>query len=116
VAGSLKKAETRRFVWRLLMKTKLHVDNLAEATTERDLRDWFAPHGEVAQVDVLISPGSGRSRRFGFVTMATPEGARLAIEALNGKALGSCNPTVSEAWPHEQHAVSGGGSGGPVVE
>ena len=35
--------------------------------------------------------------------MATSEGARSAIQALNGKAMGTCTLTVSEAWPHEQH-------------
>jgi len=84
------------------MNTKLHVDNLAAATTEDDLRNWFSPYGNVAEVNVPTNRASGRSRGFGFVTMATPEGARAAIRALNGKAIGTCTLTVSEAWPHEQ--------------
>ena len=86
------------------MNTKLHVDNLTAATTESDLRDWFSPYGNVAEVNVPTNRTSGRSRGFAFVTMETLEGARSAIQALNGKTLGSSTLTVSEAWPHEQRA------------
>ena len=90
----------------IVMNTKLHVDNLAGATTESDLRDLFSAHGNVAEVSVPTDGISGRSRGFGFVTMVTPEGARSAIQALNGKNIGSCTLTVSEAWPHEQRIAS----------
>jgi len=91
------------------MNTKLYVDNLTAATTESELRDLFSPHGNVAEVNVPINRTSGRPRGFGFVTMATPEGARSAIQALNGKAIGTCTLTVSEAWPGEQRAASSQG-------
>ncbi len=91
------------------MNTKLHVDNLAAATTESDLRDLFSAHGDVTEVNVPNHRASGRSRGFGFVTMATPEGARSAIQALNGKSIGTCTLTVSEAWPHEQPIASSRG-------
>ncbi len=84
------------------MNTKVYVDNLTAATTERDLGDWFAPYGNVAQVNLCTDRLSGRSRGFGFVTMATPEGARSAIQALNGKVIGTCTLSVSAAWPNEQ--------------
>lgn len=88
------------------MNTKVHVDNLAATTTESDLRELFAPYGNVSEVNVSTDRASGRSRGFGFVTMATPEGARSAIQALNGKAVATRTLTVSEAWPHEQHPGS----------
>jgi RNA recognition motif-containing protein len=53
-------------------------------------------------VNIAVDRVNHKSRGFGFVTMATPEGARSAIGALNGKAVGTCTLTVSEAWPHEQ--------------
>ena len=84
------------------MNTKVYVDNMTGVTTESDLRDLFAPFGNVAEVNVATDRTSGRSRGFGFVTMATPEGARSAIQALNGKAIGTCTLNVSAAWPHEQ--------------
>lgn len=87
------------------MNTKLYVDNLTAATTASDLRDLFAAHGNVADVNVSLDRINGRSRRFGFVTMATPEGARSAMDALNGKTVGTDSLSVSEAWPHEQRTT-----------
>ncbi|MBN2505172.1 MAG: RNA-binding protein [Verrucomicrobia bacterium] len=87
------------------MNTKLYVSHLAAATTENELRDLFSLHGNVAEVNVPLDRISGRPRGFGFVNMATPEGARAALQALNGKAIGTCTLTVSEARPPEQHAA-----------
>jgi cold-inducible RNA-binding protein len=81
---------------------KVYVDNLAAVTTERQLMDLFSPYGNVAEVSIAVDRINHKSRGFGFVTMATPEGARSAIQALNGKGMGTCTLTVSEAWPHEQ--------------
>jgi cold-inducible RNA-binding protein len=87
------------------MNTKLYVENLAAATTESELRDMFSLHGNVAEVNVPLDRTNGRPRGFGFVNMATPEGARAAIQALNGKDIGTCTLTVSEARPREQHTA-----------
>jgi RNA recognition motif-containing protein len=83
------------------MNTKVYVDNLAAATTESDLMDLFSAYGNVAEVNVPEDRASGRPRGFGCVTMATPEGARSAIQALNGKAMGTRTLNVSEAPPRE---------------
>ena len=91
---------------------KVYVDNLAAVTTERELEDLFSPFGNVAKVNIAVDRVHHKSRGFGFVTMATSAGARAAIQALNGKAVGTCTLTVSEAWPHEQRT---GSSGGPEV-
>ena len=84
------------------MNTKVYVDNLAVATTEDDLRDLFSAYGNVVEVNVSVDRKSGLSRGFGFVTMATSQGSRSAIQALNGKDIGTCILTASEAWPNEQ--------------
>jgi RNA recognition motif-containing protein len=84
------------------MDTKLYVDNLTTWTTETDLRDLFAAYGPVGEVTIPTQGADARSRGFGFVTMATVEGARTAIAGLNGKAIGTCTITVDGAWPHEQ--------------
>ncbi len=85
-----------------MVNTKLYVDNLAAAATEGDLRVLFTPYGKVLEVSVPVDPASGRSRGFGFVTMATPEGAWSALQALNGKAIPTCTLSVSAAWRGEQ--------------
>lgn len=84
------------------MNTKLYVDNLSAGTTEDDLRDWFVAYGQVVEVNIPPEGVQGRSRGFGFVTMATGKGAGAALAGLNGKAIGNCTITVSGAWPHEQ--------------
>jgi RNA recognition motif-containing protein len=98
-----------------IMHNKVYVDNLAAVTTERDLIDLFSPYGNVAEVNIAVDRANHKSRGFGFVTMATSEGARLAIRALNGKAVGTRTLTVSEAWPHEERTSSSGGAEVPAA-
>ena len=81
------------------MNTKLYVGNLAASTTERELQDLFSPHGNVAQINLQVEHPSGRSRGFAIVTMATPQGVRAAILALNGKEMGARVLTVTEHLP-----------------
>ena len=97
------------------MNTKLYVGNLSFDTTENDLQDLFSPFGPVSEVNLISDRATGRSRGFGFVTMATPEGAQAAITGLAGKNIGGRNLTVNEARPREDRAGGGGrraGGGG----
>lgn len=71
----------------LIVNTKLHVANLGSTTTARDLRDLFSAYGNVAEVNLLVERESRPPGRFAIVTMATPEGARAATLALNGKEV-----------------------------
>jgi RNA recognition motif-containing protein len=89
---------------------KVYVDNLAAVTTERDLIDLFSPFGNVAEVNIMVDRVNHKSRGFGFVTMATSEGARSAIQALAGKVVGTRALTVSEAWPNEERTSSSRGA------
>ncbi|HEX3720683.1 MAG TPA: RNA-binding protein [Verrucomicrobiae bacterium] len=94
------------------MNTKLYVGNLSFDTTENDLQDLFQQHGPVSEVNLITDRMSGRSRGFGFVTMATPEGAEAAIQALSGKEIQGRALTVNEARPREDRGPSEGGGGG----
>ncbi len=93
------------------MNTKLYVGNLSFDTTENDLQDAFAAHGEVGEVNLMVDRMTGRSRGFAFVTMATSEGSRAAIGNMNGAQLGGRALTVNEARPKEERAGGGGGGG-----
>lgn len=95
------------------MNTKVYVDNLAAATTETDLIDLFSQYGNVVDAKIPVDRRNRNPRGFAFVTMVTPEGARSAIQALNGKAVGSCTLAVSEARPHELPAQSSGAGRNP---
>ncbi|MCA1849956.1 MAG: RNA-binding protein [Acidobacteria bacterium] len=93
------------------MATKLYVGNLSFKTTSDDLREHFSQAGEVESASVIEDRETGRSRGFGFVEMATPEGAQAAIEQFNGKDLNGRNLTVNEARPKTDRG-GGGGRGG----
>jgi RNA recognition motif-containing protein len=92
------------------MNTKLFVGNLSFDTLENDLKDLFAPHGPVTEVNLMKDRETGKARGFAFVTMETKEAADAAIAALNGKDWKGRALTVNEARPRE--ARSGGGGGG----
>jgi RNA recognition motif-containing protein len=94
------------------MGTKLYVGNLSFRTTSDELRDLFSQAGEVESASVIEDRETGRSRGFGFVEMATSDGAAAAIEQFNGKDLGGRNLTVNEARPREDRGGGGGGRGG----
>lgn len=91
------------------MSTKLYVGNLAYSTSQETLRAFFAPHGNVTEVNVMMDRISGRPRGFAFVTMDTQEAANEAIKALNGKNLDGRALKINEARPREERPPGGGG-------
>ena len=94
------------------MSSKLYVGNLSFDVTENDLRDMLSPHGPVNEVKLIMDRETGRARGFAFATMNTPEGAKAAILALNGKDLKGRALTVNEARPREERPAGGGYGGG----
>lgn len=96
----------------IMTNTKLYVGNLSFDATENDLQDLFAQHGTVSESNLMQDRTTGKPRGFGFVTMATKEGADAAIKALNGSEWKGRALTVNEARPREARAGGGGGFGG----
>src|SRR5881394_3389796 len=86
---------------------KLYVGNLSFNTSESQLRELFAAHGEVASASLVMDRDTGRPRGFGFVEFNNDEQAKAAMTALNGKNVDGRDLTVNEAKPRE-----GGGGGG----
>ena len=93
------------------MNKKLYVGNLPYTTNEAQLRELFEKSGTVTDVAVITDRETGRSKGFGFVTMATAEDANKAISTYNGYMMGNRNLTVNEARPREERSGSGGGGG-----
>jgi cold-inducible RNA-binding protein len=93
------------------MSTKLFVGNLSFNATQEQIRDLFAAHGTVLEVDIIKDKFSGRPRGFGFVSMESKEGADAAVKALNGKDIDGRALTVNEARPREERAPRSGGGG-----
>ena len=91
------------------MSSRLYVGNLSYDSDTETLRQAFASTGEVTDAHVVTDRESGRSRGFGFVTMATPDQAKKAIETMNGVVLDGRSIRVNEA---EERPRGGGGGGG----
>lgn len=94
------------------MSTKLYVGNLSFDVTEKDLRDMFSPCGPVNDIHVVMDRDTGRPRGFAFVTMNSEDGAKAAIQALNGKDWKGRALTVNEARAREERAGGSRGYGG----
>ncbi len=92
------------------MAKKLYVGNLAYSTTQEQIQELFAQAGEITEITLITDRDTGRPKGFGFVSMATEEGAQEAIKRFNGYQLDSRALTVNEARPREER--SGGGSYG----
>ena len=89
------------------MNNKLYVGNLSFHLTSDDLHDFFSRAGTVESAKVIEDRDTGRSRGFGFVEMATPEQAQLAIDQLNGHDLERRSLVVSEV--RDSDRAAGGG-------
>ena len=92
------------------MAKKLYVGNLAYKTTQEQVQALFSQAGEVEEINLITDRDTGRPKGFGFVSMATEEGAQEAIKRFNGYTLDNRTLTVNEARPREER--SGGGGGG----
>ena len=88
------------------MAKKLFVGGLAWATTSEGLRKAFEEFGEVIDAKVITERETGRSRGFGFVTLADDAAASTAISEMGGKELEGRAIRVNEA--NQPKPVSGG--------
>jgi RNA recognition motif-containing protein len=94
------------------MSKKLYVGNLPFSVTQEQLKEMFSSYGEITEATLVIDKYSGRSRGFGFVTLADDAAADKAIAEMNGKDLEGRALKVSEAKPMESRGGGGGGHGG----
>ncbi len=94
------------------MNTRIYVGNLAFHTTEDALQTAFTQFGDISEVKLMLDRESGRSRGFAFVSMATEDGARKAIEQMNGVVLDGRALRVNEAEARPERSFGGGGGGG----
>ncbi|KAI7746420.1 hypothetical protein M8C21_033650 [Ambrosia artemisiifolia] len=66
---------------------KVYVGNLAWQVDSGRLEQAFSEHGKVVEAKVIYDRETGRSRGFGFVTMACETEMNDAIAALDGQSL-----------------------------
>lgn len=86
----------------------IYVGNLPFTASEDEVRDLFAPFGEVESVRLMTDRETGRPRGFGFVKMSADD-ADAAIKALDGQSFGGRNLRINEA----EERKGPGGFGGP---
>jgi cold-inducible RNA-binding protein len=89
------------------MSNKLFVGGLSWDTNDEGLRNAFGRCGDVLEAKVITDRDTGRSRGFGFVTLADAGGAQTAMRELDGSMLDGRSIRVNEAQER-----SGGGHGG----
>jgi RNA recognition motif-containing protein len=88
----------------------IFVSNLSFQFTDEDLKEFFAPYGEVTSAKVINDRETGRSRGFGFVEMPDDAAGKKAIAELDQASVDGRSIKVAEAQPRESR--SGGNSGG----
>ncbi|KAJ4298185.1 hypothetical protein N0V90_006084 [Kalmusia sp. IMI 367209] len=88
---------------------RLYIGNLAYATTEGELKDFFKDY-LVESVTIPTNPRTSRPVGYAFVALSTPTEADRAIAELNGKAILERKVSIQLARTPEAHA-EGSGSG-----
>jgi RNA recognition motif-containing protein len=63
--------------------TKIFVGGLPYHTTDASLKEYFEKFGEIDEAVVITDRQTGKSRGYGFLTMATRQGAEAAIREPN---------------------------------
>jgi RNA recognition motif-containing protein len=79
----------------------IYVSNLSFNVQDEDLREFFAPYGEVTSAQIINDRETGRSRGFGFVEMPDEAASKTAIAALNEATVEGRTIKVMEAKPKE---------------
>ena len=79
----------------------IYVSNLSFNIQNEDLREFFAPYGEVTSAKVVNDRETGKSRGFGFVEMSDETASKKAITELNDAEIDGRNIKVTEARPKE---------------
>ena len=79
----------------------IYLGNLSLEVTEEELRREFMAFGEVISVTIMNDKyiGSGQSRGYGFVEMASKSEGEAAISSLKGKTLRGRVIDIIEALP-----------------
>lgn len=79
----------------------IYVGNLPYRMTEDELRDLFAPFGDVTSAKIIKDKMTDRSKGFGFVEMSDKAAGEKAVSEVNGKDIDGRPLRVNEAQPRE---------------
>lgn len=98
----------------------IYVSNLSFNIKDEDLKEFFAPYGEVTSAKIISDRETGQSRGFGFVEMSDEAASKKAIAELNDSTVEGRAIKVTEARPKEDRPArnnspfrsNNGGGGG----
>lgn len=90
------------------MQKSLFVAGLDFSMTSEDLKELFSQYGTVESAKVATDFGTGRSRGFGFVDMATSEDAQKCIQMLNDATHMNRQLAVREKEDRPRKPAGGG--------
>jgi cold-inducible RNA-binding protein len=90
---------------------KLFVAKLPQNVTSERLKAMFETYGNVLDAKVITDRDTGMSKCYGFVEMSSEEGAKAAIENLNGVEMEGKEVLVKESDPAPRS--NDRGRGGP---
>ena len=91
------------------MGNRLYVGNIPFSAGEDELRELFAPFGDVESVHVVTDRATGRPRGFAFVEMIIEEDAQKAIGDLDQTDFQGRRLAVNDARPRAPRPMGGGG-------
>lgn len=94
------------------MGKRLYVGSLPFDVTEAQLKELFAPLGQVVGAKLITDKFTGQSRGFGFVEMSSDAEAAAAVEKMHNSPVGARRIIVNEARPMEERPRGGFGGGG----
>jgi RNA recognition motif-containing protein len=90
----------------------IYVSNLSFNVQDEDLKEFFAPFGEVTSAKVIMDKMTSQSRGFGFVEMPDEAASKKAIAELDGATVENRTIKVNEAKPREERPARNFGGGG----
>jgi RNA recognition motif-containing protein len=94
----------------------IQISNLDLNVKNEQLKELFAPYGDVKSAEIAIDSFTGHSRGFGFVDMPIDAEAQNAITSLNNSQFHDHVITVKATKPKEEHKGSYKVGNGPVTE
>ncbi|MCB8964496.1 MAG: RNA-binding protein [Bacteroidales bacterium] len=76
----------------------IYVGNISYLMTAEELKELFAPYGNVVSVKIIADKVSGKSKGYGFVEMENDADGLKAIGALNDSPVKGRNIKVNNAF------------------
>ncbi|MEO0249727.1 MAG: hypothetical protein ABIN58_09395 [candidate division WOR-3 bacterium] len=88
------------------MSVRLFVGNLPYDVTEPDLRELFAPVGQITSVIIPVDRETGKRRGFAFIEFSDSAQAEEATRRFHNQPFRGRNLTISEARARVSHTDS----------